>query len=173
MHPGNPSRGGQSGAMCGLTPWLGLAAQLCSASKTISTVPKRPQVAWYSHHGTCPPWPSAPYSPSLRRQPLISVPSRTRTCHTACGNQYVQHLPSCTLVLLPLPKPGSDFCSHLRGLEGFLPLSNKTVSAKCALLGVGVGVGMGGWGGLEGAGNHLAQRPVVSEQLYFQGLLWI
>ena len=126
MHPGNPSRGGQSGAMCGLTPWLGLAAQLCSASKTISTVPKRPQVAWYSHHGTCPPWPSAPYSPSLRRQPLISVPSRTRTCHTACGNQYVQHLPSCTLVLLPLPKPGSDLVL----ISSFLCLRSKICGYK-------------------------------------------
>lgn len=138
----------------------GPAAQPCSASKTISTTPKRPRVAWYPHRGRV-----HHKHPSLRRESQGNVPSGTstrgclslRACHMR-QDIPARHLPSPTLVSLPLPEPRLDLSSHRRG-SGGLPLSSKAVSAACPLL--------------EEPGNDSAQSPTVYEQLYFQALLWI
>lgn len=156
-----PLQRGPAGGRCVVQHlgW-GPAAQPCSASKTISTTPKRPRVAWYPHRGRV-----HHKHPSLRRESQGSVPSGTstrgclslRACHMR-QDIPARHLPSPTLVSLPLPEPRLDLSSHRRG-SGGLPLSSKAVSAACPLL--------------EEPGNDSAQSPTVFEQLYFQALLWI
>lgn len=157
----------------GSSTWWGAATQQCSAAKAVSTMPERLPAQ------SPPEWPG-----SDTVDKCITNTCSWKENLLAVSNRWKQFLPEPTLIRDRAFTPETSCVGHkishgllvsqaahlfhflfqnhsltyllIRGVGGH-PLSSKTISAKCPLLG--------------DAWNHLAQRQNIFEQHYFQSLL--